>query len=633
MPEFNTEIEDDTSSEEEFEGKNENDLGNKDTSGIEGDTLQYPPGFTLVDEENVVGNNTRNTSQPNPTKSGNNEKAPSDKDICNHGTKFQASGSILEVMDEFIKMNFLSLNIQGLGNKAKKGGILCVWDPSLFVKDNSMVSDSFLGILGDFNEVLYEHERHGSLFNSHGANSFNNFITMTGLIDLPLEGYSFTWAYKSDSKMSKLDRFLISKGLLALFPTISALCLDKPLSDHWPILLRELYVDYGPTPFWVFHSWSSKKGFDKMVEYSWKNSDCMLDKILDQGRCNDDMIQERSKLLKELQDFNNASTIDMVQKAKIQWAIEGDENSKFFHRIINKKQSQLAIHGVLVDGEWIINPSMVKKKFLKHFANCFGASITSSITFDSQFPNRLSPDQNADLERNVSYDEIKSAVWDCGTNKSPGLDAIYGVRGAHDNPPSYSRRSHWLEIVSEVRKLSNKGIDLLSLVKKKVDNGEETYFWNDVSPRSDIEQERLLLILNTSSVILPNIIDRWTWRLDSSGVFSVKSAREFIDDSFHPKTDVPTRWVKFIPVKINIFIWRVSLDKLPTSIVVESTSHLLFSYQLARQLMLKVVRWWELEYQDFLSYGDWLFWLNNLRVSKRFKDVFEGVCYITGWVI
>ncbi|GJU14811.1 RNA-directed DNA polymerase, eukaryota, partial [Tanacetum coccineum] len=164
------------------------------------------------------------------------------------------------------------------------------------------------------------------------------------------------------------------------------------------------------------------------------------------------------------------------------------------------------------------------------------------------------------------------------------------------------------------------------------------------SPRSGIEEEKLLLLIsNTSSVILPNISDRWSWLLDSSGDFSVKSTRDFIDDSMLPKTDVPTRWVKSIPIKINIFAWRVSLDKLPSrlnlslrgldipfiicplcSIAVESTSHLLFSCQLARQLMIKVVHWWELEYQDFHSYEDWLFWFKNLRVSKRLKDVFEG---------
>ncbi|GJY47763.1 RNA-directed DNA polymerase, eukaryota [Tanacetum coccineum] len=58
--------------------------------------------------------------------------------------------------------------------------------------------------------------------------------------------------------------------------------------------------------------------------------------------------------------------------------------------------------------------------------------------------------------------------------------AIYGIRGALDNSSSHSRRSPWLDIFNKVRKLASKGIDLLSLVKKKVGNGEATSFWNDV---------------------------------------------------------------------------------------------------------------------------------------------------------
>ncbi|GKD54390.1 RNA-directed DNA polymerase, eukaryota [Tanacetum coccineum] len=400
MPEFKTVMEDDTSSDEESEGNNKNNRWsnnehesemsfaheivdefqvnpkpscniviskdpfgihkilkrNKDANVTESDThtLQYPPGFTPNVEENVVNNIPGNASQPkpNPTTSSNKENASLVND------KFQASGSILEVMDELIKvgqtmgynMDGCMKNIEAIialqetkmekmdlfsikalwGNLSfdyafspsigYSGGILCVWDPRLFVKDNSTVSDSFLAISGtwipsstkllvisvyaphdlterrmlwdfihhlidswdgecvllsDFNEVRFEHERRGSLFNSHGAKSFNNFITRTGLIDLPLKGYSFTWAHKSASKMSKLDRFLIFEGLLALFPSISALCLDKHLSNHRPILLRKLNVHYGPTPFRFFHSWSSRKGFDKMVEDSWKNPVCM----------------------------------------------------------------------------------------------------------------------------------------------------------------------------------------------------------------------------------------------------------------------------------------------------------------------------------------------------------------------
>ena len=81
----------------------------------------------------------------------------------------------------------------------------------------------------------------------------------------------------------------------------------------------------------------------------------------------------------------------------------------------------------------------------------------------------------------------------------------------------------------------------------------------------------------------------------------MKSARCFIDDSLLSKVGVPTRWIKAIQIKINIFSWRVCMDKLPTSlnlslrghdipsilcplcsIVVESNSHLLVSCNLSR---------------------------------------------------
>ncbi|GJX92049.1 RNA-directed DNA polymerase, eukaryota [Tanacetum coccineum] len=268
-------------------------------------------------------------------------------------------------------------------------------DSSLFVKDNVTASDSFLAatVLGC-------------------ANAFNNFITMAGLIDLPLEVYSFTWSHKSASKMSKLNRFLIFEGLLTLFPSISALCLDKHLSDHHPIFLCEMDVDYGPTPFHFFilgflrkkklqalkssiKQWLSEdKQKLNAAKRSIQNHLAVLDKNINQRICNEEM------------------------------TIEGDENSKFFHGIINKKRSQLDIRGVLVEGDWIVEPSKVKNEFLKHFVNRFAEPATQSITFESQFPKCFSSDQNEDLERNVSYDEIKRAVWDRGTNKSPGPDGF-----------------------------------------------------------------------------------------------------------------------------------------------------------------------------------------------------------------
>nr|GEX49847.1 RNA-directed DNA polymerase, eukaryota [Tanacetum cinerariifolium] len=65
-------------------------------------------------------------------------------------------------------------------------------------------------------------------------------------------------------------------------------------------------------------------------------------------------------------------------------------------------------------------------------------------------------------------------------------------------------------------------------------------------------------------VILSSSKDRWTCDLNGDGEFRVKQVRSLLDNIFLPSSNVPTRRVKFIPIKINIFAWRARLDRLPT---------------------------------------------------------------------
>nr|GEZ36727.1 putative RNA-directed DNA polymerase, eukaryota, reverse transcriptase zinc-binding domain protein [Tanacetum cinerariifolium] len=392
------------------------------------------------------------------------------------------------------------------------GGILCVWDPNMLKKTNSTVSDYFVMIRGDwmpngkklliisvyarqelsekkmlwdylslvmskwegdvvimgaFNEVRNKSERFETLFNRHGADVFNRFISNAGLEEVPLEGCSFTWCHRSATKMSKLDRFRISNSLQCSCLNISSITLDRYLSDHRPILMREVYYDNGPVPFQFFHYWFEVDGFDKIIEDSWKDApiiesnaldrmmkklkylkekirmwnklnkekshkskrsllaeleDC--DAIIDKGEGENNVVNRRSEVVNLLQEVEKKNSLEAAQKGKIEWAIEGDGNSKYYHGVINKKRNQLSIRGILVEGTWIDSPSLMKSEFLSHFKNRFEQPNSNRLHMNMHFSNTLISVQVADLECQVSKEELKKAVWYCGIHKSPGPDGF-----------------------------------------------------------------------------------------------------------------------------------------------------------------------------------------------------------------
>nr|GEX22354.1 RNA-directed DNA polymerase, eukaryota [Tanacetum cinerariifolium] len=848
---------------------------------------------------------------------------------------------------------FKHLSNEAIGNS---GGILCMWDPNVFLKEKHIRSDKFVAlfgdslVMGDFNEVRSADEHMGSVFNMQGAVDFNNFISNSGLIDIQLEEYSFTWSHLSASKMSKLDRFLATEGFILVFPYISAICLDKHLSDHRPILLRDMFAHFGATPFRLYHSWLNLSWFDLMVSHAW-NSFAFDDR--NEMICFKKKLQALKKVIREwvaihkkeqmgrrndikLQLCDIDNQLDQGGKAKIQWAIEGDENSKFFHGVINRKRANLAIKGVMVDGEWVDEPSCVKDEFNSHFATRFQLPRGNRSRINFLFPNHLSSDQAANLEMSISTEEIRNAVWACGENKSPGHDgftfeffplipkvldpkfvndyrpisligclykakildgpfiinellswckhkkqqamifkvdfakaydsirwdflddvlhsfgfglkwrswilgslssgrasilvngsptsefqfhcglkqgdplapylfilvmeslllsffrvvdagifkrlkinnstmishlfyaddAVFvgvgipndsiaiaastlgcsvmktsfkylgvmvggqksvtnlvsltlGIKAINDEwqplgkkpwskkhktaeqksgPMRFQKRlknskdlslvssSSWNAIVQEVRVLKSRGVDLLSHCKKRIGNEMCTSFWCDVwigdqrlsrlfphifaleedkdcsvaaklqgafdlslrrQVRGGVESQQLFQLQELiSTSILSNAEDRWVWDLNGSDSFRVRDVRNLLDEFFLPKDEIATRWIKFIPIKVNVFAWKVSLDRLPTrlnlihrgvhvssmlcpicSVSPEDTSHLLFSCSMASDVARLVCRWWDLVLTPLGSYSDWLSWFNSIRLGSKLKAMLEEVFF------
>nr|GEY44810.1 hypothetical protein [Tanacetum cinerariifolium] len=183
---------------------------------------------------------------------------------------------------------------------------------------------------------------------------------------------------KLGTKMSKLDRFLLSEEVVDDNHNLKAIVLDRLWSDHSPILLHTLKTDYGLISFKFFHSWFHQKDIYVVVKQAF---------------------------------------VDTPQAAT------GDENTKFFHYLIKQNRRRQAIQGIMVDGTWVSNPMQVKEAFLDFYKEMFQSHVPQVSSDHSSFL-RLSEAKSNELERRISSDEIRKAVWDCGSDKALSPDGF-----------------------------------------------------------------------------------------------------------------------------------------------------------------------------------------------------------------
>nr|GEZ52444.1 hypothetical protein [Tanacetum cinerariifolium] len=190
------------------------------------------------------------------------------------------------------------------------------------------------------------------------------------------------------------------------------------------------------------------------------------------------------------------------------------------------------------------------------------------------------------------------------------IKAIYGENGNIGSNCKGGSKTCWSSIVNEVKTLENKGIDLMQFLKIKIGNG----------------------------------------------IFTVASARQFIDGIISAGGDLKTSWNRFFPNKVNIHAWKVMMNGLATkynmsrrgfsidSITcvncgtgVENTDHLFFTCVTAQKVSRLINRWWDIPDYEVVSYSSWKDLVSKLRISGKNKLMFEGVYYgsndvrVGGW--
>ncbi|GKD92967.1 RNA-directed DNA polymerase, eukaryota, partial [Tanacetum coccineum] len=138
------------------------------------------------------------------------------------------------------------------------------------------------------------------------------------------------------------------------------------------------------------------------------------------------------------------------------------------------------------------------------------------------------------------------------------------------------------------------------------------------------------MLFEISSAEISEVEDSCVWSLGTDGTSSVKDARCIIESKILPSLAPPIVWDKNIPQKVNIFISRLILDRLPHKLNlssrgfdiqaiscpscngnVESSNHIFFECNIAKDIWMLIRKWYDISFSPFTSYEHWKCWFTS----------------------
>nr|GEU64927.1 RNA-directed DNA polymerase, eukaryota, reverse transcriptase zinc-binding domain protein [Tanacetum cinerariifolium] len=269
-------------------------------------------------------------------------------------------------------------------------------------------------------------------------------------------------------------------------------------------------------------------------------------------------------------------SMDLVQKARVKWEVEGDENSKFFHDLTKSRRKSQMDHGIMHEGAWISEPKDIKEDLLKHDIQEFVVNLFSTGTFSqgsNYFFITLIPKGGHEDTKKFSWFKWENilASLDKGGLSVGSLKAfnkalllkwrwrlfqnlnalwVHVVKAIHGDAACVDLRGCqtngvWASIVGMINHLHSSGIVSLNSIHFKVGNDSSIRFWKDTWPitmgRTKTEFDKL--ILDIASLKSDEIVDSDSciWSLSHDDTFLVNKVGKHINERSFPMLSPSTR--------------------------------------------------------------------------------------------
>jgi mannosylglycoprotein endo-beta-mannosidase len=115
------------------------------------------------------------------------------------------------------------------------------------------------------------------------------------------------------------------------------------------------------------------------------------------------------------------------EKAKVNWHIDGDRNTSYFHRLAKIKNATKAMSTIKVGDNLVTDPNLIANHVLQYYQNLFCTNshiLQDEVLVDDVIPSVIDDRLNNLLTMIHTPSEIKNAVFDLNKDGAPGPDGF-----------------------------------------------------------------------------------------------------------------------------------------------------------------------------------------------------------------
>ncbi|XP_057770241.1 uncharacterized protein LOC130990060 [Salvia miltiorrhiza] len=261
-------------------------------------------------------------------------------------------------------------------------------------------------------------------------------------------------------------------GFADMWDSINSHALPRISSDHSPLVLQcKFATPTGKRRFKFLNMWVLHPDFQNMVATSWNyqvDVNCPIFRVMFKLRRLrgviqswnkmvfgnvDTAIQENQHNLLDIQahiaesgytddlfdeEVSAQAKINVLlsrknsllqQKSRMNWLVDGDRNTTFFHNMIKFRNRGFSIGHLKIDGVVVHDPAVIEAHVTDFFSSLFTEDRLNSVDLaelEANIDPWVSESQNNQLTSIPLEDEISASVFSMDANSSPGPDGFSG---------------------------------------------------------------------------------------------------------------------------------------------------------------------------------------------------------------